>query len=873
MWRTAPFRKAPLLLFRQPAVLASIVGAGAILAMVAALTPLFLSSASSEALQRELTGRCSASFGGQTINFAPIPLARESLNDSVADDPVLGTPRLFLEGTLVDGQNADGSGVRTPIRFVARDEFREHITLISGSHGPGAYIDNYAADFMNLEPGGELMFTPAGGEPRTLPVTAVYEDIYGSQRHPYWCSLEEITLRNIQGELPPLIVLVDTEEFSDEPALFDSIFAQYARSLGDWEIPVETEGLTVSAARDAVATLELANEVIHEEAEEVPAFFGQPNLTSDLTIVSNRVETVTEALRTSILPLAGVVLFAALALVAGAGSYWVDRRSAELKYLSAAGVGPGPLAVKAGLETLPALVLAGGIGWVLANVLIGLIGPSSDIEVSARAQSAWVAALAIVAALLGLMFVVGARCRRILDRTRPKRHTIPWRIPLLIAAVAGAALVRMQIGETAVRTEENQLVGFVDPLVLFFPLFGFVAVVLLVAELLIRLFPAIRRAGRTSNSAYLASRRITSAPAVVLGLIAGAALPVATLVYAASLTRSATSTVDAKGRTFVGADVSTPVFGLSEIPDEIRDSSTVVVKTERASLNGETVDVLAIDTDTFSRGAFWDDAFADVELETVLEDLSQPAVDGALPAYVANGSVESGEILTRSGDVEVSIEGKIGVFPGSEASRILVIVDQDSYIDVIAPDGRLVGSRILLWTTGVEPAEIETSLSSEEVGFAYTLSADTALDQLKFAAVVWTFDFLEMYSALAGLIAIGGVLLYVDTRQRSRNLSYVLARRMGLQRREHLVAGILEIGGLALIGTLAGIAAATVGARSLYEVLDPVPTSPPGPLWVGALDIAAIAMVIATGVGIGAALLSQRTADTADAQELLSHGG
>ena len=84
MLRTSPFRRAPSLLFKRKTVLFAVIGASAILAMVAALTPLFLSSASSEALQRELEGRCPASFGGQTINFASLDVARNVLSESVS---------------------------------------------------------------------------------------------------------------------------------------------------------------------------------------------------------------------------------------------------------------------------------------------------------------------------------------------------------------------------------------------------------------------------------------------------------------------------------------------------------------------------------------------------------------------------------------------------------------------------------------------------------------------------------------------------------------------------------------------------------------------------------------------------------------------
>jgi putative ABC transport system permease protein len=870
MLRTPPFRRAPRLLFKRKAVLFSVIGATAILSMVAALTPLFLSAASSAALQRELEGRCSASFGGQTVNFAPLDEARIALTEVVAQEPALGTPRLFLEGTLVEGRNGNGEGLQIPVRFVARDEFREHLTLIEGEHGPGAYIDEVAAAQLQIHPGDTLEFRVDGWQ--SIRVAAIYEGLAGSGQDDYWCSIEELTRPDPKGDLPPPLILVETAQFRDQPDIFQSVYAQYARSLGDWEVPVDLEGLTVSAARNATATLDAADQIIEEGNADIPAFFGRPNLLSDLPIVTERVVALSESLRTSILPLAGVVILAAVALVGGAGSYWIDRRRTELEYLSALGAGPGLLSIKATLEFMPGMIIGGFLGWGLANLLVGVIGPSDAVESSARIGAGWATVLAVVAGLVAVAAVVAMRAKTLLDHQQKSARRFPWRIPLVVLSIAGAVWVRTRIGDSAVVVEENQLVGSVDPLVLFFPLFVFLAVVLLVAEIAIRLFPLLKKTGTRNHSAYLASRRIISAPTLVVALIAGAALPVATLVYAASLTRSATSTIEAKGRSFIGADVSTPVFGIIDPPGALADNSTVVVKMERAGINGEVVDVLSVDRASFARGAFWDNSFSGVSLSDVLDTLAGDAVGAPLPAYVANGSVGDGVLKTSVGDVQIFVQGELDAFPGVRRNRPLVVVDRQRMLEALGDEGELRGGRYLMWSMGVTEAEVEQTMAQEGVGFAYTIAATTTLDQLKFAAVVWTFDFLEIYAALAGLIAIGAVLLYIDTRQRQRNLSYALARRMGLGRSEHLMASFMELSSLTVIGTLSGVLAARIAARNLFRILDAVPETPPGPRWIGALDLALIALVVAFAVAALGALIAQNTADNADTSELLRHG-
>ena len=883
MLTTPPFRRAPGLLIRRPAVLFSVIGTATILSLVAAMTPLFLSSASSAALLRELEGRCPASFAGTTTLFGTlegrhpesmtelVEENREILRDHVPTHAVLGEAEVILRGTVVN-LTTGGGGPPLTGRFLARDNFRDHIVLVEGTHGPGAYVDDVLAEQLGVAPGDTFSFT-AGSGTSQVEVQAVYAGLYAEAGGPYWCSVQDVLETNAMGDLPPPPILVDPDYFGADADLTRSVYANYGSAAGTWEIPVILDGLTVTQSREVAEVLAEIDEVVVSTELTSDVFQTNPGVHSDLPMVTQRVQALTDALASSILPLAAVVLIAAIALIGGAGSYWVDRRNTELQYLYAIGAGPGQIALKAGLEFFPAMVAGSAIGWAAANLSIGFLGPSSSVEPASRLTAIWVTAAATTLGIVSVAVVVGIRARGLLDHRTRHRGRFPWRLPLLLVATGAAVWVRAGIGASAVTIEENQLVGSVDPLVLLFPLFTFLAVVLIIAEAVIRSSPLLKRLGAKSHAMYLASRRIVSGRTLVIALIAGSALPVATLIYAASLTRSATSTIDAKGRGFIGADISTPVFDVIDPPGDIAEVSTVVIKTERAELNGARVDVLAVDKDTFARGAFWDDSYSGVPLDEILTTLSGDAVGGPLPAYVANGPAEDGQLESRAGEAQIVVVGEVEAFPGGRGSRPLIIVDRQRYLQVVGDEeGRVGGSRYLMWTTGRTEDEVEAAMAAADLGYAFTVAAETTLDQLKFAAVVWTFDFLEIYAGLAGFIAIGGMLLYVDTRQRQRNLSYALARRMGLTRAEHLRAGFIELAGLTVIGALAGILAASIAARSLYAVLDAVPETPPGPRWIGALDLSLLAILIALGVAAAAASLAQRTADGADTSELLRHG-
>jgi putative ABC transport system permease protein len=892
MFTTPPFRRAPWLLFRRPVLLVAIVGTALILGMVASLTPLFGSAAASEALQRQLEGRCASRFAakmpvvvsGDADLAADLESNEAVLRATLGGDDSFEDPTLVLRGGTADLALTEGDDTAIEVRIMGLGDFRDHIELVDGAHGEGAYIDRRTSEWIGAGPGDDVIFTyevfffDGRSEIITVPltVTAVYEDLYNQYLDPYWCTFQQEISPNALGDLPPAPLLLDVDSFQDDPELFHSIYGG-GHEPGQWQVPIRIEGLTVAAAYRAAETIEETSanvESLLEEAlsEDLTGF--ELALDSELLPVTDRVRSQIDALHTSIFPLAAVVLLAGIGLLGAAGSYWVERRRSELELLSTVGVPPAGIAVKAGLELL--LPVAGGalLGCALGNLVIGLVGPSPDIEVLARRDGLLVTIAATGTGLLAAALVAGVKARGLLDPVRGRNRDLSLRWPLIVLSIVAAFMVRSLIGDQAVTLGENVVVGSVDPLVLFFPVLVLLAAVLLISELVTLARPLIYRLGRISHSGFIASRRILSAPAVALALLAGAAVPVAILVYSADLARSATISIDAKGKTSIGSDVSTLIYRIEDLPPALDGNSTIVVKLERARLDRLTVDVIGVDPATFADGGFWLSTYADRPLDRVLADLTTASGQSVLNAVVANGAVSGGVVDNDAMDFEVEVVGSISAFPGSVLDRPLLIVDRSRLQELLAPEeDRIRGADYMIWSRGLDEAEIDGILADSEMGFAFTIAADTTLDQLKFAVIVWTFEFLRLYAALAGLIVIASVLIYSDTRQRARNLSYALARRMGLTRRDHAVAGLIEVGALTMVGALAGIAVGGWAARDLYRALDPLPETPPAPQWVGTTDLSLIVLGLVVVLAAVSAWMTQRTADNADVSELLRHGG
>jgi putative ABC transport system permease protein len=147
--------------------------------------------------------------------------------------------------------------------------------------------------------------------------------------------------------------------------------------------------------------------------------------------------------------------------------------------------------------------------------------------------------------------------------------------------------------------------------------------------------------------------------------------------------------------------------------------------------------------------------------------------------------------------------------------------------------------------------------------------ARDVLDVSSFLATAWTFGFLQALGALTGLITAGGLLLYLETRQRGRRAAYALSRRMGLSRAAHLGSLLAEVGGTLLGGLAIGVGLSFVAARLVYLRLDALPSVPPVPLLrtpVPALAGTAAAVVAVTWL---AAWLAQRSADRTNLAEVL----
>jgi len=875
-----PWTRAPFLPFKQPAVILAVLGAALILACASSSGVLFLSSASSESLHRLLAVQCpDAGYPAvRATQVVPDPAGGPPGSQRVEDSTVrsamtgagLADPyrvRLGEQTTqVVRGAQTTGG------RIFYRDGVTSQITPVGRTlSGPGIWLQAGMATRLNAPIGSRVSFSISGeGQAAGFRVVGIYRNQDQEPVRPYWCSYTNLFQNPSYGNdsvPPPLVIATDANTFQ---AARDSYFGS---STDTWVSPAKTADITLTEGRaiaDKQAAAYAAAGVtpsqrladLNSGSGQMPEFVERTSLTR-------------EGLRGPVLPIALGGSILALLLVGAAGSYWADRRSREVRLLSSRGVGPGALALKAVLElALPAIV--GTVaGWLLARWLVALLGPSPLLDAAAPWQAAITALIALVAGLGLLALVAGLRSRAATERPVGARRgwttVVPWEL-LVLAAAAGCWL-RLR-GSDAVTL--NGGIAQINLLVVAFPLLFLAGAAVLIVRLLALLLPRVgRSAGRLSPAWYLATRRVTASRVISVILLAAASLPIAMLVYAATLTRTSQYTLDAKAGLINGSTTTV------QSVDPVRRSAatdavgTLVIRYLYGKVGDQPTDVtvLAIDPDTFPGTAFWDRRFAPDSLDTLLAKLRAPTSGGVVPAVAV---VEDGpefppgtfQLGLGATEVRTEVVAHATHFSGRRIPGPMLIVDRSRLGTV----DRYAGALSEMWSRDASPDRATAAVTAQHARVYLVTSQDTVFDVANFLGVSWTFGYLSALAALVGLVAIGGLLLYLETRQRTRTASYALGRRMGLTRATHLRSLLAELG--VLLGLAWGIGAglAWTAVLLVYSRLDIDHTRPPTPLLtVPVLAFAGSAVAVAVVVVL-AALYAQRSADRADVSEVLRLG-
>jgi hypothetical protein len=150
-----------------------------------------------------------------------------------------------------------------------------------------------------------------------------------------------------------------------------------------------------------------------------------------------------------------------------------------------------------------------------------------------------------------------------------------------------------------------------------------------------------------------------------------------------------------------------------------------------------------------------------------------------------------------------------------------------------------------------------------------TLTAQELRDTPSYLSLTWTFGLMKALGLLIGFVALLGALLYLQTRQRERQVSYALSRRMGLGRASHRAAVGMELSAMLSIAVLAGVTLALLAAIAMHDRIQLFADADAVPLLRVPILLVAAGVTVLIAFAWASAWLVQRSADRMDVAQVM----
>ncbi len=879
------WRKSPLLLLRFPQILVALTATIVVMTIAAVSGPLFLRATQTQSIS-EGVAQASSWLGGFTAyypteffkrrgNRGPEELVHfgdrmaTAFEDRFRDLPEVGSASTTYFGT---GEVATGvAGRKANVLLLHRSDAIQNITVLSEAEVEGVWIADGTAKKLGIRAGDEITLT--SGERRSaVPVQGIYRSLAAEEEREFWAPLSRFIYRSPGSFFGPLpFVLADR-------TMYEGLLSEL-RTYGGLRFDFELEDTQLTperatAAADTFAQTATELEDPSSALSEVEGPFVEEGTGGSIqadTALKGIVDTATTRV-TTVSPvvdlLSAAARIVALATVAAAGFYMVQRRRVEAVSLIGRGVGPLPQALRYTVQALLPTLLGVGLGVSLGYALVAQAGPSERLGWDSLAL-VWRNVAVTTAAAVAILYIASAAAvRRAEQDLRGGTATlIPARVreylPLCLALALGAVILTQRDG---IRGDTAEALA--DPRLTLVPIALVLCGGIVGAELLRFGVAAVAsRLKYRSPGLYLAAKRLTGATTMPRVLVVAAACSLGVAVYGFTISTTIEATADAKARVFVGSDYGAFVGSNSETP-KIDLPITQVAKIDGIELSsGGTVTLMGINPETFEAAAYWNKMFSEDSLGDMLARLEMETLP--TPVIVA-GAEASGTI--RLGDsssgVDLKVVGDATAFPGMGGTDVMVILEREALRQTLVDLGSSASTpKEQIWVNG-DPEEAESALKAVGLSPEIQLSADRVLQTPTLTALLYVLGALGALGVAAAIVAVVTLLLFLQARHKGAMTTTALVRRMGLSRNSELISWTAEL--LGALGVAFGVAT-LVGlpiSALMAEQLDPKASIPPPPVLATPVGMMAFLGVSVVAVAVVGGLLLRRSADKADVASL-----
>jgi hypothetical protein len=890
-------------LVHHASAFAALALAGLLITLAASSGPFVTTAAASSALKDRLSALSPLATG---LEISGIAEARETIrNDDRRRAEVvqlqhrlgLRQPVFTLESSTPMIVNSDRGSA--PVLLMARSGALDHVTRGRSVPGNGVWVADLTADTLGLKPGGTLHieFGNAVASRRVnLRIKGVYRALDGTEPSAYWANfLTEILPRGVDPPPPSRYVLLSREQMLALAHRLDTSSVVHYQgqtfrpgngfALSTFaELAVDPRGLTLAHAKWLESRFAAVRQGLHGSAlgkafgcrgirptydASTGTWSSTCKTSSSLSSAVQLADTSAASISPGVSLLSGAGAAIALSVAAAAGFFLVRRRRAETALLFARGESRVAFGARTALEVLPALLVGGAVGFAIALGLTGAFAPSGSIDGGTIGAAAGHGGIALA---LGLVLAVAVACavftRQFDSGREPPRwlRFVPWELPLL--AVSLWLLVDVHSGgglatDSTTGATHPTLAVFLFPLLLAAAVAG-----LLARGLRVILRRSTRGAGPRSIPLFLVTRRLAAARGTLVVLAVVSAAAFAAYYYAEAVAGSLTRSVDEKAYIAYGGDVQGVVSDTAEVPHRFPfPAARVDYANQVATLNspsGDYADVLAVDAGSLGNVIHWYGAWG-ADPRRSLDTLTD-AAHGSLPVLVAGTATRHLAAVWLDGvRIPVSVVGTSRTFPGMAGTTPLVVVDRAT-LNRIARTRHaaepLGTPQNYIWANGPS-AEVTRALEGASVEATFISTIDDFRKAPDVVLAKRTFAYMRLIALTAGLLVLIGLVLYLQSRQRTQAIASGLAARMGLTRRAEIAALALELGVIALFAGLVGSVVAILSAAPIVGHVDPLATDPPAPTLaapLGAVAASAAALiVVAIAAGTLVSLAARRT--------------